>query len=68
MTFKEAYQKMLEGKKIARPCFKGYWFIDGVTNLLVIHLADDKEIIEGLLDHTVRNTLADDWQVVKIEE
>lgn len=65
MTFKDAYQKMLEGKKITRPCFKGYWFIDGVTNNLVIHLADGREIIEGLLDHTVRNTLADDWLVVE---
>ena len=65
MPFKEAYQKMLEGKKIARPCFKGYWFIDGITGLLVIHLADGREIIDGLLDHTVRNTLADDWQVLE---
>ena len=64
MTFKSAYLKMLEGKKIARPCFKGYWFIDGVTGLLTIHLADGKEIIEGLINHTVKNTLADDWQVV----
>ena len=65
MTFKEAYQKMLEGKKIARPCFKGYWFIDGVTNKLTIHLASGEEITEGALDHAVRNSLAYDWQVVE---
>lgn len=65
MIFKEAYQKMLEGKKITRPCFKGYWYIDGVTNQLTIHLADGTEIIDGDLDHTVRNTLAEDWMVVE---
>lgn len=64
MTFKLAYIKMLEGKKIKRPCFKGYWFIDGVTGLLTIHLAEGKEITEGLINHTIKNTLADDWQVV----
>lgn len=65
MTFKDAYQKMLEGKKITRPCFKGYWFIDGVTNKLTIHLASGEEITEGALDHTVRNTFAEDWQVTE---
>lgn len=68
MSFKEAYQKMLEGHKVKRPCFNGWWFIDGVTNKLTIHLANADEITEGDLDHTVRNTLANDWQVVKIEE
>lgn len=65
MTFIKAYRQMLAGKKIARPCFKGYWFIDGVTNKLTIHLASGEEITEGALDQTVRNTLADDWQVVE---
>lgn len=64
MEFRLAYQKMLEGKKITRPCFKGYWYINGVTNQLTIHLGDGAEVTEGILDHTVRNTLATDWQVV----
>lgn len=64
MEFKKAYQKMLEGRRIARPCFKGYWYIDGVTNLLVIHLASGKDITKGLLDHTVKNVLAEDWYVL----
>lgn len=63
MNFSDAYNAMLEGKKIKRPCFKGYWYINGVTNKLTIHLDDGYEITEGLLDHTVRNTLASDWKV-----
>jgi hypothetical protein len=64
MNFKEAYVKMLEGKKIARPCFKGYWYINGVNGKLTIHLASEEEVTEGLLDTTVRNCLADDWMVL----
>lgn len=52
-------------KKIARPSFKGYWFLDGVTGKLVIHLGNDKEISYGKLDLTVRNCLADDWFVLE---
>lgn len=60
MIFKEAYLRMLEGYKIKRPCFKGYWYIDGVTGKLTIQLADGSIITEGLLDITVRNCLAED--------
>lgn len=64
MTFKEAYIKMLEGKKIKRPHFKGYWYIDGVCGKLTIHLESGEEIIEGNLSLTVQNTLAEDWEVI----
>ena len=59
MLFKEAYLKMLEGKKIKRPCFQGYWYIDGVSGNLTIHLANDTEIT------TVKNCMAEDWEVVE---
>lgn len=65
MEFIFAYTEMLQGKKVARPCFKGYWYIDGVTNKLTIHMASGEEITEGCLDHTVKNTLADDWEIVE---
>lgn len=65
MKFSEAYLEMLKGKKIKRPCFKGYWYIDGVLGKLVIHLASDEEIIEGDLNLTVQNCMAEDWEVVK---
>jgi hypothetical protein len=61
MTFKEAYAAMLAGKKVTRPVFKGYWFIDPKTLGVVIHLASGKDITYGKLDITVRNTLCDDW-------
>ena len=63
MNFKEAYNLMLEGKRISRPCFKGYWYIDGVTGEFKIHLKEGNEITEGNLGHTVLNTLATDWDV-----
>lgn len=65
MKFKEAYLKMLEGKKIKRPCFQGYWYIDGVSGNLTIHLANDTEITKGNLSLTVKNCMAEDWEVVE---
>ena len=64
MRFEDAYICMLEGNKITRPCFKGYWYIDGVTGMLTIHLSNGKEITEGNLHLTVQNTIANDWYVV----
>ena len=65
MKFNEAYVAMLKGKKIKRPCFKGYWYINGVNGKLTIRLADGTEITEGELWLTVQNTLAEDWEVMK---
>ena len=64
MKFKDAYIKMLEGDKIQRPGFKGYWFIDSVSGKLIIKLANGNEIKEGDLSLTVQNTLAEDWFVM----
>lgn len=65
MKFELAYNYMLKGEKVKRPCFKGYWYIDGVNGALTIHLANGKEITEGNLGLTVANTLADDWMIVR---
>lgn len=65
MTFSEAYKEMLQGKKIKRPFFKGYWFIDQENGIFTIHLADGKNITYGKLDLTVKNCLATDWEVVE---
>lgn len=65
MKFSEAYLEMLKGKKIKRPCFKGYWYINGVTGKLTIHLADGTEITEGELWLTAQNCVAEDWEVMK---
>ena len=69
MKFKEAYYEMLKGKKIKRPCFEGYWFIDGYKGNVVIHCRDGKEITNDVdLDLTLKNVMAEDWQVVKEKE
>lgn len=68
MNFKEAYDLMLTGKKITRPCFKGYWYIDGVSGDFKIHLADGKEISDGNLGLTIMNTLANDWEDFDLRE
>ena len=46
MKFIEAYNEMLKGKKITRPCFKGYWYINGTNGFVTIHCKDDSEITE----------------------
>lgn len=65
MDFKQAYAEMLKGKKVKRPCFEGYWFIDGYKGNFTIHCRTGEEITEGNLGLTVLNTLATDWVVVK---
>lgn len=61
MLFKEAYLEMLKGNKITRPSFKGYWYMDGQTGKLVIHLASGEEITKGDLSLTAKNCIAEDW-------
>ena len=63
MLFKEAYAEMLKGKKIKRPCFQDYWYINGVSGKLVIHLASGEEITKGNLTLTVQNCMAEDWSI-----
>lgn len=65
MNFADAYKEMVKGKKIKRPNFKGYWFIDPETGVTTIHLADGKEITYGNLNITVKNCAANDWEVVE---
>ena len=65
MNFRTAYIEMLLGRKIKRPCFKGYWYIDGVTGKLVIHMADGREVTEGDIGLSVQNSLACDWETVE---
>lgn len=65
MTFAEAYEQMKAGKKVARPGFKGFWFINQETGIFTIQLPDGKQITYGKLDLTVRNTAASDWYVIE---
>ena len=65
MNFNEAYQKMLEGKKIKRPDWKGYWFIDSKDNKFKIKLAGGEIKENKFTQETIKNTAADDWEVVE---
>lgn len=65
MNFAQAYLEMLKGKKIKRPCFKGYWYINGQTGELTIHLSNGNEVTEGDLTLTTKNSLAEDWIVLE---
>ncbi len=67
MTFKKAYDLMKQGRKVKRPGWKGYWFIDPTTDMLTIHLASGENIIAGEFKMTIENTLADDWVVLEDE-
>lgn len=64
LTFRKAYMKMLEGKKISRPCFMGWWFMNHESKV-VIHDRYDNELKEGDITNTVTNTLANDWEVIE---
>lgn len=64
MSFADAYKAMQEGKKIRRPSFKGYWYISPETGTLLINIGD-KEISYGNLNITVKNCLANDWEIVE---
>ena len=65
MNFTEAYKLMMGGKKIKRPCFKGYWFSDPETGNIMIHLENGREISYGNLNITIKNCAASDWEVVQ---
>ena len=64
MNFEAAYVAMLKGCKIRRAGWLGYWYLNGVTGKLTIHLADGKEIVRGDIGQTIMNTLASDWEII----
>lgn len=66
MNFKQAYQEMLNGKKIKRPGWGGYWFIE--DGKVKIKLKTGKIIENDFNQETITNTLADDWEVINEEK
>lgn len=65
LTFKQAFQKMLEGKKIARPSFIGFWYIDSFDGKMKIHDRFGNTLERVDMTITVINTLANDWEVIE---
>ena len=66
MKFEEAYQKMLEGKKVSRKSCKEYWFIDKEDKKIKIKHNDKKEIEEFLFtDKQWKEVGYNDWEIYK---
>lgn len=63
MNFKEAYEKMQEGKKVKRKDWEGYWFIE--DDKVKIYLKDGNIKFNNFTQETIANTLAEDWEVVE---
>ena len=66
MKFKQAYREMSKGKKIKRPGWGGYWFIE--NGKVKIKLKTGKIIENDFSQETITNTLADDWEVINEEK
>ena len=60
MNFKQAYSKLLEGKKIRRKGWKDYYILKG-DNIYCVCFAD--QVLT--LNVSVEEALADDWEVVE---
>lgn len=63
MNFKEAYEKMQEGKKVRRKDWLGYWFIE--DGKVKIYLKDGNIKFNNFTQETIANTLVEDWEVVE---
>ena len=63
MNFKEAYEKMQEGKKVKRKDWLGYWFIE--DGKVKIYLKDGNIKFNNFTQETIANTLAEDWEIVE---
>ena len=62
MNFKEAYEEMLKGKKIKRPGFDGYWYIEQ-SNILKLELGEVVEV--PFNTWTMIHMSSNDWEVVE---
>ncbi len=65
MKFEYAYERMLEGKKVRRKGWGGYWYV-GDYGGVVIHLKEGYELknVSDNLRVTIENVMADDWEEV----
>lgn len=67
MKFKKALKYMQKGRKIKRPFWGGYWFLDNKGEIKIYcvggEVIDFKETNNILF--TLGNVLANDWEVVE---
>lgn len=65
LTFRKAFDEMLKGKKIARPSFEGFWYIDSFDGKMKIHDRFGNTLEKVDMTITIVNTLVEDWMVVE---
>lgn len=69
MKFKEAFEALKQGKKIALPEWKGYWEKSEYGNTILMHCKDGRILnINGQMDDvfvTMDNICREDWIVVE---
>lgn len=65
MKFRKAWKKMLKGKKVRRPFWKGYWAWENST--IMMHLREGGAMDIRNTEHvayTFDNIAAKDWEIV----
>lgn len=68
MSFKDAYDMMLKGHKITRPCFDGIYWTLGSDGKTIIENYGKYKTAVGTISDIAENIMANDWQVVVDEE
>lgn len=66
MKFKQAYREMSKGKKIKRPGWGGYWFIE--DGKVKIKLKTSEILENNFNEETITNIFANDWEVLETKE
>lgn len=68
ISFKEAFNALKEGKKIALPEWKGYWQKSPYGNTILMYCKDGRILnINGQMDDvffTIDNICRDDWAIL----
>lgn len=69
LSFKDAFEALKEGKKIALPEWKGYWAKSPYGNTILMYCKDGRICnINGQMDDTfatMDNICREDWRIVK---
>ena len=69
MKFKEAFEALKQGKKIALPEWKGFWAKSQYGNTILMHCKDGRILnINGQMDDvffTMDNICHEDWIIVE---
>lgn len=66
LTFRQAWINMLNGKKVRRPSWKGYWAFENSTIMMYTMEGDVIDIRDTVnVPYTFNNIAENDWMVVE---